>query len=192
MASLVCGIDEAGRGPLAGPVTSSAVILPENFPRHLLRDSKSMNPEQRAEAAVIIRRNAVDYGIGWCWPEEIDRLNIHRATLLSMKRAVCALRLTPDVVFVDGLFTPCLGADCIDCRAVVKGDQSVPEIQAASIIAKTTRDLWMQRYARIEPDYGFERHKGYATEEHRRLLTSVILSPIHRRSFHIDTGFSGL
>jgi ribonuclease HII len=180
---IVCGIDEAGRGPLAGPLTTSAVILPRLFPFGILDDSKKMSPREREKVALEIKRRAVDYAIGWCWPEEIDRLNIHRATLLAMGRAVRMLKTRPDLILVDGLFSPNLP---YTCRTVVKGDCSIPQIQAASILAKTARDLWMIRYARIEPRYGFERHKGYATREHRSLVGVHGRSAIHRLSFKIS------
>ena len=179
---LICGVDEAGRGPLAGPVTASAVILPDSFPVFILSDSKKMTPLQRKKAAKTIRNLALDYSTGWCWPEEIDRINIHRATLLCMKRAVSNLRLKPALVLVDGLFVPEIP---FPCTAIVRGDNIMPQIQAAAIIAKTTRDLWMERYARIEPLYNFEKHKGYPTKEHRVLLINNGPSAIHRNSFHV-------
>ena len=141
-----------------------------------------MSPPARIRVASVIRREAIDYGVGWSWPEEIDHLNIHRATLLAMKRALCALSVTPELVLVDGCFaplTPC------PSRCVIGGDRTVPQIQAASIIAKTMRDLWMQRYSRIEPVYGFNRHKGYPTREHRDSIRAIGVSAIHRRSFRL-------
>ncbi len=183
MIPLVCGVDEAGRGPLAGPVTAGAVILPDAFPLEVLADSKALGPEARLRAAVLIRARAV-WSVGWAWPEEIDKLNIHNATLLAMCRAVRGLRIKPDLLLVDGLFTPNLE---IPRTAIVKGDAKVPQIMAASIIAKTARDAWMERYARIEPGYGFERHKGYPTKEHRRLLASLGASAIHRKSFRFTS-----
>jgi ribonuclease HII len=180
--NLVCGIDEAGRGPLAGPVTAAAVILPKGFPCELLADSKALTPEKRKRTAAVIRAKAVSWAVGWAWPEEIDRINIHRATLLAMARAVNGLSLRPGLLLVDGLFTPRVD---LPCRAVVKGDATVPQIMAASILAKTARDSWMERYSRIEPDYGFERHKGYPTAEHRRIIRRLGLSVIHRRSFRV-------
>ena len=185
--SLVCGVDEAGRGPLAGPVVAAAVVLTDSSLDGLesgtINDSKQMSPEKRRDSARIIRERCIDSAIGWCWPEEIDRLNIHRATLLAMKRALAMLTCRPNIVFVDGLFVPNVRLCCIP---VVRGDEKVPQIQAASILAKTIRDLWMQRYGRIEPEFGFERHKGYATREHRILLGRMSPSPIHRRSFNLS------
>ncbi len=183
MIPLVCGVDEAGRGPLAGPVTAGAVILPAGFPLEVLADSKALRPEARLRAAVLIRARAA-WSVGWAWPEEIDKLNIHNATLLAMRRAVRGLQTKPDLLLVDGLFTPNLE---IPRTAIVKGDATVPQIMAASIIAKTARDAWMERYARIEPGYGFERHKGYPTKEHRRLLASLGASAIHRKSFRFTS-----
>jgi ribonuclease HII len=179
---LVCGVDEAGRGPLAGPVTAAAVILAEVFPFELLADSKALSPSQRERASRVIRSQAVAWAVGWAWPEEIDRINIHRATLLAMERAVRGLSLKPCLLLVDGLFTP-----NVDIRrsAVVKGDATIPQIMAASIIAKTLRDAWMERYSAIEPEYGFERHKGYPTREHRRKIEALGMCAIHRRSFRL-------
>jgi ribonuclease HII len=180
---LLCGVDEAGRGPIAGPVTAAAVILPEDFPTEVLADSKALTPDQREQAAGLIRARALALATGWATPQEIDRLNIHRATLLAMARALGRLGLRPDLVLVDGLFTPPVD---LPCRAVVRGDSSVPAIMAASIIAKTVRDRWMRLYARREPLYGFEQHKGYPTPGHRQKVRQFGLSPIHRRSFRIS------
>lgn len=179
---LVCGVDEAGRGPIAGPVASAAVILPDHYSLPHLDDSKKLAPSVRRKAASEIKRLSVAWSVGWASVEEIERLNIHRATLLSMARAVRNLETMPCLVLVDGLFAIAVG---IECRAVVRGDSTVPQIQAASIIAKTERDRWMARYARIEPAYLFEKHKGYPTEEHRRLVSVFGRSVIHRRRFRI-------
>lgn len=175
-----CGIDEAGRGPLAGPVTAAAVVLPPDFPCEILNDSKKLTPARREEAAAVIRARAVACSIGWAWPEEIDRLNIHRTTLLAMRRAVLALPRRPDRLVVDGLFIPAVG---IPGEAVVGGDACIPAIMAASIIAKTARDFWMVRYGQLEPGWCFEEHKGYPTVKHRELIRIHGLSAIHRRSF---------
>jgi ribonuclease HII len=178
----ICGIDEAGRGPLAGPVTAAAVILPEDFPIGILADSKTLSPSQRLAAAAVIRSRAVSWAAGWAWPEEIDRINIHRATLLAMQRAVRGLTVRPSRLLVDGLFTPDVD---MDKTAIVKGDATIPEIMAASIMAKTLRDGWMIRYAGKVPGYGFERHKGYPTKEHREKIRVLGVCPIHRRSFRL-------
>jgi len=178
----VCGIDEAGRGPIAGPVTAAAVILPPSFPRECLDDSKLLTEAQRDEAAALIREQSVSWALGWATHEEIDRLNILQATLLAMKRAVDALTTRPDRLLVDG-------RDCPDCgipaEAIVKGDATVPEIMAASILAKTARDAWMTEYSRVEPAYGYERHKGYPTAEHCRLVRRLGPSAIQRRTFRV-------
>jgi len=181
---LICGVDEAGRGPIAGPVAAAAVILPADFPIGILADSKALAEPRREQAARQIRERALAWSTGWASPQEIDRLNIHRATLLAMTRALNRLRLRPDLVLVDGLFTPPVD---LPCRAVVRGDRSEPAIMAASIVAKTLRDRWMRLYARRDPRYGFEKHKGYPTVEHRRRVQAFGLSPIHRRSFRISS-----
>ena len=181
---LICGVDEAGRGPLAGPVTAAAVILPPDFPRGILDDSKVLDPQERDSAASVITARAVAWSIGWASHGEIDALNIHNATLLAMRRAVQALTVRPDRVLVDGLFCPLCG---IAATAIVGGDATVPEIMAASIIAKTARDRWMEEYARLEPAYGYERHKGYPTPEHRRIVLTVGPSRIQRMSFRVTS-----
>ncbi len=178
----VCGIDEAGRGPLAGPVTAAAVILPPGFPVEILADSKSLSPHQRQEAAAVIRARATCWALGWATHEEIDELNILRAALLAMSRAVSSLAVRPDQLLVDGLYCPECG---IPAAAVVKGDTTVPQIMAASILAKTARDAWMEEYAKKEPAYLFEKHKGYPTAEHRRLVLRLGPSGIQRRTFRV-------
>ncbi|TFG59491.1 MAG: ribonuclease HII [Spirochaetales bacterium] len=186
----ICGVDEAGRGPTAGPVTAGAVILPHDFPVEILKDSKQLSEKKRTTAARIIMDQAA-WATGWAWPEEIDSINIHHAVLLAMKRAFEELvsKLPPEgfeasscMVLVDGLFTPSLPCPC---RAIVRGDSRIPEIMAASIIAKTMRDLWMVRYSWIERDYLFEKHKGYPTKEHREICRRLGPSPIHRLSFRL-------
>ncbi len=182
----ICGVDEAGRGPLAGPVVAAAVILPSNFPIDSLKDSKQLTPIIRQKLSSLIRKEALDYSIGWVWPEEIDKLNIHVATLLAMKRAIQGLNLTPDKILIDGKYAPVL---CIDnltqIETKIKGDTYISQIQAASILAKTIRDKWMSLYSHIEPNYKFEKHKGYPTKEHRGLIREYGLSPIHRKSFRV-------
>jgi ribonuclease HII len=180
---LVCGIDEAGRGPIAGPVTAAAVILPDDFPLEILDDSKVLTREQREESAAVIRARATSWGIGWASHSEIDARNILQATLLAMKRAVEAMPIKPERLLVDGLFCPSCG---IPSTAIVKGDATVPQIMAASILAKTARDAWMEEYAAEEPAYGFERHKGYPTAEHRRIVLAIGPSRIQRRSFRVS------
>jgi ribonuclease HII len=180
---LVCGVDEAGRGPIAGPVTAAAVILPEDFPLEILADSKALTARQRERAETLIRERAVAWATGWASPEEIDRLNIHQATLRAMARALDRLAVRPDLVLVDGLFAP---PTPLPCRTIVRGDATEAPVMAASIIAKTARDRWMRIYGRRLPEYEFERHKGYPTRRHRRLVLEHGLSPIHRRSFRIS------
>ena len=180
---LVCGIDEAGRGPIAGPVTAAAVILPSHFNVDILDDSKTLTAAQRTDAATVIMQSAVSWGIGWATHEEIDEMNILRATLLAMSRAVEAMAVRPARLLVDGLYCPLCGVPGI---AIVKGDASVPEIMAASILAKTARDTWMEEYARQEPEYLFDKHKGYPTEEHRRLVLQLGPSRIQRRTFRVS------
>jgi ribonuclease HII len=179
---LICGVDEAGRGPLAGPVTASAVILPPDFPVHYLDDSKKLTEPERDTAAAVIRARAIEWTIGWVWPAEIDMLNIHRAALLAMERAVFALRSCPGIVLVDGKFPPDLP---YPTDAVVGGDSRVRAIQAASIVAKVARDRWMGLYARLDGRYGFEHNRGYPTPEHRAAIARHGPSAIHRLSFRL-------
>ncbi len=176
----VCGVDEAGRGPLAGPVTAAAVILSPGFPVELLRDSKRLSAVQRERLVPVITSGASSWGIGWASHVEVDRLDILRASHLAMRRAVDALSTIPDLAIVDGSALPDLG---VTARAVVRADATVAPVMAASILAKVARDRWMCAYAPFEPAYEFERHKGYPTERHRALLRRLGPSVIHRRSF---------
>jgi ribonuclease HII len=182
----VCGIDEAGRGPLAGPVTAAAVVLPEGFPLELLADSKTLSHRRRAEALKEIL-SLCHCGVGWVWPEEIDRINIHNAALLAMNRAweqLCSCTVSRvSLIQVDGKYPPRLAHRSVE--AVIRGDTIHPHIQAASILAKEARDRWMIRYSALEPLWQFDRHKGYPTALHRQLCREHGLSPIHRRSFRI-------
>ncbi|MBN1410017.1 MAG: ribonuclease HII [Spirochaetales bacterium] len=180
---LVCGIDEAGRGPLAGPVTAACVILPQKYPVWILNDSKRLRPSQREEISVHIKKNSMAWAVGWAWPEEIDRINILNASLLAMKRAFEQLPEMPELALVDGTFSPDIG---IQCRPIVKGDTFIPQIMAASILAKNARDRWMSLYSLFEPAYGFEIHKGYPTPKHRRLVNKLGMSRMHRKSFKIQ------
>ena len=182
---LICGIDEAGRGPLAGPVCAAAVILGDLMDHTDLKDSKQLSPVRRERIAAYIISEAAAVGIGWSWPEEIDRINIHQASLLAMQRAFEALPSEAplvSIVLVDGKFIPVLPRPA---EAIIKGDATVPEISAASIVAKVARDRWMLRYSWIESKWSFETHKGYPTVKHRELCRLHGLSPIHRRSFKI-------
>jgi ribonuclease HII len=181
----IAGIDEAGRGPLAGPVVAAAVILRATRVPDGLRDSKQLDAGSRARLSVEIRRAALGFGIGWADPSEIDALNILQATFLAMRRAVLALALAPDGLLVDGNRLPDLAGlgRSLSARSIVRGDATEPAISAASILAKTERDAYMHTMHRLYPVYGFASHKGYATRAHRRLLAQFGPSPLHRRSF---------
>jgi len=177
---MLAGVDEVGRGPLAGPVVAAAVILDPARPITGLRDSKKLTAARRAELAEIIEAQALAVGIGRAEVAEIDLLNILRATLLAMERAVASLAVEPDVVYVDGNATPSLAMPAV---AVVGGDDRIASISAASIVAKVARDREMDRAAAHYPNYGFEKHKGYATAAHLEAITRFGPSPLHRRSF---------
>lgn len=177
---LVCGVDEAGRGPLAGPVYAACVILSEADPIDGLADSKVLTAQRREALAVEIRSRAVAWAIASASVEEIDQINILRASLLAMRRAVEQLTIEPHEVLVDGLYCPEVR---FPSRAIVDGDSLVAEISAASILAKTARDAVMRELHGLYPDYGFDRHKGYSTREHLAALQKFGVCPIHRRSF---------
>ena len=177
---LVAGIDEAGRGPLAGPVVAAAVILDPKRKIRGLRDSKVMTPEAREHVAAQIRTRALAWAVASSDVSEIDALNILRATLLAMRRAVEALTVQPIEALIDGDHCPELTCPAY---AIVKGDRDVPAISAASIIAKTTRDAMLVELDRQYPMYGFARHKGYGTPEHLAALDLHGPCPAHRRSF---------
>jgi len=184
---LLCGIDEAGRGPLAGPVCAAAVILPKAFPAAALDDSKNLSPFAREDLKKTICGGARAWGIGWASPAEIDEINIHHASLLAMKRAFEAMRrqfsflVDADIRAVaDGLFSPDIP---VPCQPLVKADSQVPEVMAASILAKTARDRLMEYYGLFYPQYGYEKHKGYPTKAHRQAILRWGASPIQRRSF---------
>lgn len=220
---LVCGIDEAGRGPLAGPVCAAAVILPPGFPLNILGDSKKLSAKKRTEARRVICQSALAWGVGWASHIEIDAINILRASLLAMRRAFEQLyppppenpRAAPSfdtdrytdawseggviglpfgrplvplpppsdlLAIIDGLHTPELP---IHCTARVRADAEIPEVMAASILAKTARDELMERYGLCYPEYGYQRHKGYPTKEHRELVLRYGPSPIQRMSFAV-------
>ena len=177
---LVCGVDEAGRGPLAGPVSAAAVILDPANPIEGLADSKRLSEKQRDQLAPLIREGALAWAVAYADVEEIDHLNILQATLLAMKRAVLALHTRPHQVLVDGLYCPQTG---IPSQAIVQGDSKVAAISAASILAKTARDELMLRLHEQYPQYGFDGHKGYPTPAHLAALRAHGVSEIHRRSF---------
>jgi len=177
---LVAGIDEAGRGPLAGPVVAAAVILDPQRPVRGLADSKVLTPERREELAIKIRQRAIAWSTGQADVVEIDTINILHATMLAMCRAVAALPIAPEEALVDG--NRCPGLSC-RVRAIVKGDRDVKAISAASIIAKTTRDAMLRELDKLYPVYGFAQHKGYGTPEHLAALDRHGPCAIHRRSF---------
>jgi len=174
----IAGVDEVGRGPLAGPVVTAAVIL--NGPIEGVTDSKKLTPAKRKKLATAIKAQAVCYAYGRAEAEEIDRLNIHHATLLAMKRAVDGLSVSPIEVLVDGLYTPQIS---VPCKAIVRGDSLVLAIAAASILAKVLRDDEMEAMDAVYPGYGFAQHKGYPTVAHRAALQLLGPCAIHRRSY---------
>ena len=178
--SCVAGVDEAGRGPLAGPVVSAAVILGENFPDQGIMDSKKLSPQRREHLHGIIMEKALGVCVGFASHHEIDMLNILRASLLSMLRAVNGLSLRPDYLLIDGNFSI---DSTLAQKAIVRGDSLSVSIAAASIVAKVTRDHIMADMHRLYPGYGFDRHKGYPTKLHKEALLTLGPSPVHRYSF---------
>ncbi len=174
----IAGVDEVGRGPLAGPVITAAVILAS--PIEGVTDSKLLTPAKRQKLAIQIREQALCYAYGRAEVDEIDRLNIHHATLLAMKRALEGLSIRPDKVLVDGLYVPKVS---MPCQAIVKGDSLITEIGAASILAKVLRDEEMEYMDTLYPGYGFAQHKGYPTSAHRAALKILGPCAIHRRSY---------
>ena len=179
-AALQAGVDEAGRGPLAGPVMAAAVILDPRRPIAGLADSKHLSAATRERLAGLIRERALAWAVASSTVEEIDRLNILQASLLAMQRAVEALSIVPTEALVDGRHCPRLA---MPARAIVRGDALEPAISAASILAKTVRDAEMLRLHQLYPQYGLDRHKGYPSAAHRQALQVHGVSPIHRRSF---------
>ncbi len=177
---LIAGVDEVGRGPLAGPVVTAAVILDRNNPIEGLTDSKKLTEAQREELAIEIREKALCWALGRAEVEEIDRINILQATLLAMQRAVSGLQLKPEFVLVDG--NRCPAFHC-SADAIIKGDLRVAEISAASIIAKVSRDNEMAQLDAQFPGYGLGKHKGYPTKAHIDALTRLGVTSIHRRSY---------
>ncbi|MGI9229309.1 MAG: ribonuclease HII [Gammaproteobacteria bacterium] len=182
------GVDEAGRGPLAGPVIAAAVILGKDFDISGLADSKKMSEKKRNEMAVHIKQNAVAWATGRAEHQEIDQHNILNASLLAMRRAVEQLSIVPERVLVDGNRAPDI---TLLVETIVKGDQKVPCISAASIIAKVTRDREMLQLDARYPGYGFARHKGYPTPEHLQALSELGVCPIHRHSYAPVRQYSG-
>ena len=177
---IICGVDEAGRGPLAGPVCAAAVILPKGLELPGLNDSKKLTDKKRRELFPIIKEQAIAYGIGLASHEEIDEINILQATYLAMERAIAQLEGKADYALIDGNRAKDFG---LPVRTVVKGDSLSASIAAASILAKVTRDDLMLAEAEKYPEYGFEIHKGYGTKAHYEALRTFGHSPIHRMSF---------
>lgn len=178
---LVAGVDEAGRGPLAGPVAIAAVVLDPHWRIHGLADSKVLCKARREELDILIRERAICFSIVFMTHHEVDGYNIFRATMIGMTRAVAALSMRPEIVLIDGKHTP---SDlCCDSRAIIDGDALEPSISAASILAKVARDRYMLELDTRYPDYGFARHKGYSTPEHLAALQRFGPCPEHRRSF---------
>ena len=178
--NVICGVDEAGRGPLAGPVCASAVILPAHLDIPGLTDSKKLTDKKRRELFPVIQEQAIAWGIGMASCEEIDEINILQATFLAMQRALEQLTIRPDLVLIDGNRAKDFG---LPVKTVVKGDSLSMNIAAASILAKVTRDDWMIRMAQTYPQYAFDIHKGYGTKAHYAALTEFGPCPIHRKTF---------
>jgi ribonuclease HII len=179
-ARYVCGVDEVGRGPLAGPVVACAVVIDQPLYLEHLDDSKVVPAPRRVELAEAIRTHAVAYALGWATPAEIDRINILAASKVAMGRALAGLTVAPHRVFVDAVSIP----QCAYPQAsIIDGDAKSAAIAAASIVAKVFRDRWMDQYHELYPEYGFASHKGYSTAEHLAVLAKLGPSPIHRRTY---------
>jgi ribonuclease HII len=177
---IICGVDEAGRGPLAGPVYAAAVILHHERPIAGLRDSKKLTEAKREALAPLIKRDCIAWAIAKASEAEIDRLNILQASLLAMKRAVHALETIPTLALIDGNKCPVMKIQTI---AIVDGDDKIESISAASILAKTARDDALRKLHKKYPQYGFDQHKGYGTAQHLEALKLHGVTPVHRRSF---------
>ena len=177
---IICGVDEAGRGPLAGPVCAAAVILPPKLEIPGLTDSKKLSDKRRRELYPVIMEQAIAYGIGFASHEEIDEINILQATFLAMERALAQLKVKPELALIDGNRQKDFG---VPVETVIKGDSLSASIAAASILAKVTRDDIMLAMAQEHPGYGFEIHKGYGTKAHYEALRNLGPSPIHRMTF---------
>ena len=178
--TLIGGIDEAGRGPLAGPVVAAVCILPEKINLPFLNDSKQLSEGRREKLFIQIQKEAIDFAIGRAEVEEIDNINILQATKLAMRRAVGGLKQSPDYLLIDALELADLA---VPQKGLIRGDSLSASIAAASILAKVTRDHWMNEIHALYPQYGFDRHKGYGTGSHLQALKEFGPSPIHRRSF---------
>ena len=177
---VICGVDEAGTGPLAGPVCAAAVILPPHLRIPGLNDSKTLSDKRRRELFTVICQQALAYGIYFAKEQEIDAINILHATFLAMERALAQLKIRPDLVLIDGNRQKDFG---LPVKTVVKGDSLSANIAAASVLAKVTRDDFMVRQAEQFPEYGFEIHKGYGTKAHYAALEQYGACPIHRKTF---------
>ncbi|MBO5463265.1 MAG: ribonuclease HII [Clostridia bacterium] len=178
--NVVCGVDEAGRGPLAGPVFAAAVILPENYSHEILNDSKKLSEKKRDLVYDDIIRDAICWSVGIADEKEIDEINILNATFLAMERAVDGLKIKPDLAYIDGNQYPKTGVKEI---TIVKGDSKCMSVAAASIIAKVSRDRFMLEIAEKYPEYQFSKHKGYGTKLHYEMIEKYGVSPVHRRTF---------
>ena len=177
---VICGVDEAGRGPLAGPVCAAAVILPDGYEIPGLNDSKQLSDKKRRELFPVIQEEAIAYGIAMVDEKTIDEVNILNATFLAMKDAISQLSVRPDLALIDGNRTTDFG---VEAMAVVKGDARDASIAAASILAKVTRDQFMEKMDEQYPEYGFAVHKGYGTRRHYDAIREFGMCPIHRRTF---------
>ena len=177
---VVCGVDEAGRGPLAGPAFAGAVILPENYTHEILNDSKKLSEKKRDLVYDDIIRDAISWSVGIATEQEIDDINILNATFLAMKRAVNGLNIKPDLAFIDGNRYANTGVKEI---TIVKGDSKCMSVAAASIIAKVSRDRFMQEVDKQYPQYQFSKHKGYGTKLHYEMIEQYGISPVHRKTF---------
>lgn len=178
--NILCGVDEAGRGPLAGPVCAAAVVLPRGLEIPGLNDSKKLSEKKREALYDVIISSAMAYGIAFADVEEIERLNILHATFLAMNRAIAQLSVRPELALIDGNRNSDIE---VPSRCIVKGDSRCADIAAASILAKVTRDRYMIKMAEQYPQYGFEQHKGYGTKQHYAALREYGATPIHRMSF---------
>lgn len=176
----VCGVDEAGRGPLAGPVYAAAVVLPEGCSIEGLDDSKKLTEKKREALYDVIKNTAVSCAVGIATVEEIDTVNILNATFLAMTRAIEGLDVSSDCALIDGNRAPKIN---IECRTIVKGDAKCPSIAAASVLAKVSRDRYMREMAEKYPQYQFEKHKGYGTKLHYEMIEKYGICPIHRKTF---------
>ena len=177
---IIAGVDEAGRGPLAGPVVAAAVILPENFNFDFINDSKKLSPKKREKAFFLIKNSALSFAVTSISNKIIDKINILNASLLAMKKSIHKLKIAPDLVLIDGNKKPNSNYKEI---AIEKGDSKSLSIAAASIVAKYIRDKIMENYGKIYPEFEFERHKGYPTKRHKLLIKKFGITKIHRRSF---------